>query len=217
MGFINDVAYRFSGANRRKKWDLFLKAINPQPDQIILDVGFSEMEYSETDNFLEKHYPYPSQITALGIDVPEMFAKRYPQVKAVHYDGRDFPFDDKSFDLVWSNAVIEHVGYREAQLHFLKEICRVGKKIWLTTPNRRFPFEIHTRIPLLHLLGKGIFDPILRLFGMDWATGPRLVLLTKKEMFSLLDEAGVPRDKVDVTTNRMFGFELDYVFIIDLT
>ena len=217
MGFINDLAYRFSGANRGKKWDLFLKAINPQPDQTILDVGFSEQEYSDTDNFLEKHYPYQAQITALGIDVPDKFAQRYPRVKAVHYGGRDFPFADKSFDLVWSNAVIEHVGYREAQLHFLKEICRVGKRIWLTTPNRHFPVEVHTRIPILHWFGKGVFDPVVRLFGMDWAAGPQLVLLTKKEMFSLLDDAGVARDQVQITTNRLFGFELDYVFIIDLT
>ena len=52
-------------------------------------------------------------LTALGMNEPLEFSKRYPQVKAICYDGNVFPFEDGAFDLLWSNAVIEHVGDRE--------------------------------------------------------------------------------------------------------
>jgi hypothetical protein len=66
-------AYRVSAFNRRRKWKLFLRYIQPRPADRILDVGFSDREYSSTDNFLEKHYPYPGNITALGVDDPVEF------------------------------------------------------------------------------------------------------------------------------------------------
>jgi len=37
----------------------------------VLDVGFLDLEYSSTYNFIEKHYPYPERLTALGVQVPD--------------------------------------------------------------------------------------------------------------------------------------------------
>ncbi|MEX0749719.1 MAG: class I SAM-dependent methyltransferase, partial [Dehalococcoidia bacterium] len=151
-------AYRISGFNRRRKWEIFLRDFAPQPADRVLDVGFSDNEYSATDNFLEKHYPYRAQITALGIDAPSLFPARYPDVKVVQYEGREFPLADNAFDVAWSNAVIEHVGQhegrREAQILFLREIARVSTSAFVTTPNKWFPIEVHTRTPLLHWLPK---------------------------------------------------------------
>lgn len=153
-------------------------------------MGFSEKEYSDTDNFLEKNYPYPEKITALGIDRAKEFLLKYPKIKAVSYNGDDFPFADKSFDICWSNAVIEHVGDKKKQLHFLKEIKRVSKSGFITTPNRKFPIEVHTRVPLLHYLPKAIFDKFLSLINKKWATGDYMHLLSVKEAEELLSQAG---------------------------
>jgi 2-polyprenyl-3-methyl-5-hydroxy-6-metoxy-1,4-benzoquinol methylase len=60
------------------------------------------------------------------------------------------PFPDKSFDLVLSNAVIEHVGEEREQLRFVSEHDRVGKNWLITTPNRWFPIESHTLAIFLH-------------------------------------------------------------------
>lgn len=68
-------------------------------------------------NYLEKHYPYPQKITALGINGKDVFCRNYPLVRAVLYDGVNFPFGNKQFDIGWSNAVIEHVA-RGATLFF---------------------------------------------------------------------------------------------------
>ena len=46
---------------------------------------------------------------------------------------------DGTFDVVFSNAVIEHVGGEEEQLRFVAEALRVGRRAFITTPNRLFP------------------------------------------------------------------------------
>ncbi len=104
------ITHKISSWNRNRKWKLFLNKFIINDNIRILDVGFSDNEYSSTDNFIEKHYPYPEKLTALGIDESDKIKKRYPKINFVHYDGKKFPFKDKEFDICWSNAVIEHVG-----------------------------------------------------------------------------------------------------------
>jgi ubiquinone/menaquinone biosynthesis C-methylase UbiE len=67
-------------------------------------------------------------------------------------DGGSLPFADQSFDLVFSNSVIEHVGNRVEQARFAAEIARVGKQYWVQTPNRYFPIEHHLWTPFVHWL-----------------------------------------------------------------
>jgi hypothetical protein len=63
--------------------------------------------------------------------------------------GQALPFADSAFDILTSNAALERVGSLENQRSFLRELLRVGKKIFVTVPNRLFPVEHHTAIPLL--------------------------------------------------------------------
>jgi SAM-dependent methyltransferase len=53
-------------------------------------------------------------------------------------------FKNKSYDIVFSNSVIEHVGNFQMQNKIAKEVMRVGKAIYIQTPNYWFPFEPHT-------------------------------------------------------------------------
>ena len=75
----------------------------------------------------------------------------------------DLPFEDRSMDYVHSSAVWEHVGNSENQQQMLDECLRVARKgVFLTTPNRWFPIEFHTQIPLLHWLPRNVFRSFLR-------------------------------------------------------
>lgn len=177
--------------SRQRKLEQFLSLINPAPELSILDVGVADAEYSPYDNFLEKHYPYPDRITALSIYPLEGFKKRYPAVNAVTYDGDRFPFDNKSFSVVHSNAVIEHVGGREGQSRFISEMCRVGHRFFFTTPAREFPLELHTNLPFFHWFPKPVFDRLARHTGKAWACGDYMNLLTKSALKELLDGSGV--------------------------
>jgi len=189
----------------------FLKLLQPTENTTLLDVGFSEEEYSPNDNYFEKHYPWQKQMTALGTDIPVKFSVRYPLLKSVHYEGVVFPFADQSFDICCSNAVIEHVGGPVSQLQFLKELKRVGKLTFLTTPNRNFPVEVHTRTFLLHLLPKKMFEKYLRLTGREWATLGYMNLLTIGNIHHLLKEAGITDYRI--IKNRFLFFVMDFVII----
>ncbi|MBP9760730.1 MAG: methyltransferase domain-containing protein [Candidatus Magasanikbacteria bacterium] len=205
------LAYKISSWNRKRKWQRFVDVFPITPEWRILDVGFNAVEYSDTDNFLEKNYPYPKQITALGIDDPKDFQKKYPQVKAIQYDGNIFPFSDTYFDVCWSNAVIEHVGNFQKQIDFLREIKRTSRHAYITTPNKLFPIEVHTRVPLLHFFPKSVFDAFLRLIKKEWATGSYMSLLSKKELELALKKAGI--ENFYIYQNKLFGFTLDFVVV----
>lgn len=80
-------------------------------------------------------------------------------------DGEYLPFEEKRFDIVISNHVIEHVN--SAELH-LSEIHRVLKSdglVYLATPNRLWPWEVHYRLLLLHYLPQPVFMKILKYIG----------------------------------------------------
>lgn len=212
---MSSFAYRVSGYNRKRKWSLFERLVRPSPELTVLDVGFNDEEHSDTDNYIEKHYPWRDRITALGIDAPVLFSERYPEIKAVQYDGTAFPFADGEFDVCWSNAVLEHVGRhanrREAQVYFLREINRVSRTAFVTTPNKRFPVEVHTRTPLLHWLPKRMFDAYLRKRGQDWAAGDYMDLLTKADLVRLCRDAGI-RD-YRIIQNKLGGMTLDFAIV----
>ena len=185
--------------------------MKPKSGSTILDVGFNDEEYSATDNYLEKNYPHLDNVTALGIESGEKFAERYPDVNTVTYDGKIFPFADQSFDICWSNAVLEHVGERSDQIRFLQEAKRAAKKSFITTPNKYFPIEVHTRIPLLHLVSNRLFESTARLIGKDWATGDYMNLLGARDLKKILKDAGIVEYKI--IKNSFFGFVLDFVII----
>ena len=62
--------------------------------------------------------------------------------------------DNNLFDIVHSSATIEHVGSLEDQLTFVSECFIIKKRVYLTTPNRNYPIDFHTKLPLIHLLPK---------------------------------------------------------------
>lgn len=61
-------------------------------------------------------------------------------------------FPDQSFDVVFSNSVIGHVGDAEHRQRMAAELQRVGKTVVLQTPNKWFPFDWHTQMPCFHWL-----------------------------------------------------------------
>jgi hypothetical protein len=86
------------------------------------------------------------------------------QFQSVFADGRALPFPDRSFDIVFSNSVIEHVGNFESQQQFANEISRVARSYWVQTPNRHFPVEPHLLTPFLHFLPAALQCRIARKF-----------------------------------------------------
>ena len=207
---IDRIAYAISEKSRTQKFRQFLSLIDPKPEDSLVDVGVNTEEYSASDNYLEKHYAYPEMITAVHLeDDGGLFAKRYPKIHTVVADGRQLPFPDNTFTIGYSNAVIEHVGEQSDQKAFLQELFRVSQRGYITTPNRFFPIELHTRIPLLHILfSKTLFDRLLTSIGKSWATGKYMRLLSEQELYTLLIQAGIT--DFTLTKNRFLGWPMTF-------
>jgi hypothetical protein len=113
----------------------------------------------------------------LGFDIVARSQQPWPAIVA---DGRCMPFDADSYDVVVSNAVIEHVGDREDQQRFVDEHTRVGRSWVITTPNRWFPVESHT-------------SAVLRHWSASWSRGRSEFtrLMSRREFAELLPEGAV--------------------------
>ncbi len=172
-----NVADAVSLRSRRRKLRLFLEEMHPTADTRVLDVGVDEIGFGaaggetgcRTHNFFEELYPWPSRITAVGLHEGAGFRARHPEIEYVQADGCMLPFADASFDVYFSNAVIEHVGAEDRQRAFVGEAVRVSRRVFLTTPNRWFPVELHTRLPLVHWLPRPLADRAYDLVHMPWA------------------------------------------------
>ena len=190
---------RLAGYQTRRMFARFLSVSGVGPDDTIVDVGASSSQEYEHSNYLEAWYPCKSQLTAVGIDDASFLEDLYPGVRFCRSDGRALPFANGSFDFAHSSAVIEHVGSRANQTLFLAEMWRVCRKgLFVTTPNRWFPVELHTVIPLLHWLPAPIFRRALRAAGHDeLADEANLNLMSSGDLLRAAAAAGIRGARVE--------------------
>jgi Methyltransferase domain len=120
---------------RKRRLLTFLKMLKPTEQTTILDVGGYYHFWRDL--------PLRPPITLVNIDDPPPADELPPNFTFVLGDGRCLPFPSQSFDIVFSNSVIEHVGSYEDQQRFAREVRRVGRTLCVQTPNRAFPIEPH--------------------------------------------------------------------------
>jgi hypothetical protein len=198
---ISGLTSRISTFARNKMMNSFMEKFAPGADLSVLDVGVTCDTRSDS-NFFEKQYPFKSQITAIGLEDASFLEQEFPGLRYIRADGLALPFSDNEFDIAVSWAVIEHVGGFEKQEKFLKEIIRVSKRSFITTPNRWYPIEFHTVIPFLHWLPPHIFRDILKMLGMNfYATEETLNLLDENALVKMLP----PNVKYTTAHFRLLG------------
>jgi hypothetical protein len=195
----DSLPIKVAGHQRRKMFERFVKATGVGPDDTIVDVGATSDQSYDHSNYLEAWHPHKRNITAVGIDDAGFLERLYPGVTFRMADGRALPFEDASFDYAHSSAVLEHVGTAAQQAQFLRELWRVSRKgIFVTTPNRWFPIEFHTVLPLLHWLPPKMFRRTLTAMGKSFfADEQNLNLLSPGTLARAAREAGIPGFRVE--------------------
>lgn len=147
MSLFNRLSY----ISRKNKLELFYEIMKPTWQEKVLDVGAEISPYCNRGLQLIDSYPWKEKITAINTSTEhiKLIKKHYPEIEAIVADTRALPWPDKYFDVVYSNAVIEHVGDFNRQKQMAAEIMRVGKRWFVATPNRWYPFEFHMRLPFV--------------------------------------------------------------------
>ena len=145
--------------NRKNKAQKILKVLqeyieSPVQNQTILDIGTGNGEISsyigETN-------------TVFSVDIAD--TRQSKSNFNFSLCNEALPFQDNSFDFVISNHVIEHVQDQELHIKEIKRVLRKGGGLYLATPNRLWPFEVHYRLYFLHYLPHKLFIKILKKTG----------------------------------------------------
>jgi SAM-dependent methyltransferase len=183
-------------------FDRFLHSLSPADKDEILDVGVTDDRLHDHSNYLEAWYPHKSRVTAAGLENASFLEDLYPGVRFVQADALHLPFADASYDYVHSSAVIEHVGSHLNQTQFLRELWRVARRgIFVTTPNRWFPIEVHTVLPLVHYLPANAFRAILRKVGRDFfADEANLNLMSQTSLAAAARSGGLDNFRLETVS-----------------
>jgi SAM-dependent methyltransferase len=133
----------------------------------VLDVGSGvvlRIHYLKL--FRQASYPF-SICAGIGIEDLAPLHVKYTRIDFIQGDALSLPFADKSFDMAYSNAVIEHIFPLSARKPMVCEMLRVAKGVFLTTPNKWFPVEVHCSLPIVHWLPLKIHNLVLRWLGLE--------------------------------------------------
>ncbi len=200
----DSIAIRLATFQRERMYRRFLDASNIEVQDTLCDVGVTSDQTYASSNYVEAWYPRKDKITAAGIDDATFLERLYPGLRFVRADGLALPFQNMAFDVVHSSAVLEHVGAFANQVRFIAECARIARKVaFLTTPNRWFPVEFHTSLPIMHWLPKATFRTVMRRTGREFfAEEANLNLMSPAELRT------AARTALDAS---MFRFEVDTV------
>lgn len=210
MSVINDAKKKVMEFSRQKKLRHFYSLF--KEGESVLDVGVSSESKKglPTRNYFLKNYRYdPGTYMGLGVQDLTGMENLFPGKQFAQYPGGKFPFSDKEFDWVFSNAVIEHVGDDDAQLLFLNEMIRVANNVFFTTPNRYFPVESHTNVVFLHWSDELFFRWCEKY--KPWANRDSLNLLSSRRLQNLLKDSNAT--SFLIYKNRFVGIPMTFTSI----
>jgi hypothetical protein len=206
------LAVRVALRVRHQMFGEFMKRFDPGPDNTALDVGVTSDQVYSVSNYFEALYPFKARITAAGLGDASFLEALYPGLKYVQANATDMPFEDAAFDFVHSSAVLEHVGSFEKQIRMIRECLRVARRgICLTTPNRWFPIEFHTQLPLIHWLPKPTSRALMRRLGYGFfAEEENLNLMSRGELAKAV--AGIEGWRFEIVTAKLMGWPSNLLF-----
>lgn len=196
----NSLGYSFRAKRLLEFEKMFFSRFSELEKIEILDVGGTG--YFWKDSTLLSHPGL--RITLLNLYPVEA---SHPAIHAVQGDATDMrEFEKGSFDLVFSNSVIEHLYTLELQQKMASEILRVGKSYFIQTPNVYFPIEAHYALPFAQYYPKALLHFILTQTKLSrlrkWSSAEasqyqeEIRLLNAQEMKALFPGASLLKEKV---------------------
>lgn len=192
---FDDIYRPFQRYFRQKRMRQFCDLFGIKDADRIVDVGGGVYNW-----MLIEQTP---EVLIVNINVRTQRIGRFPIMKG---DGRNLVFPDNSFDIAYSNSVIEHVGGWSDQKRFAEEIRRVAPRYYVQTPNRRFFIEPHLFAPFLHFLPRRLTRRLVRWCSVwGWTERPDqarvdreldgTVLLEERQMRELFPDAVILHER----------------------
>ncbi|MEN3793751.1 class I SAM-dependent methyltransferase [Fulvimarina sp. MAC3] len=171
----------------------------------ILDVGGTEQYWVIGEDYLRE---LGDRVSITLVNNEEAPAVRGAQFTSLFGNACDPKlFEGRTFDIVHSNSVIEHVGDYGRMKAFADNVRRLGKSYYVQTPNFWFPLEPHFRVPGFQWLPLAVRAALMRRFNLGFYPRARTAeeayqnvadirLLTKRMMADLFGDAEIKMEKV---------------------
>lgn len=185
---------------RQRRFNFFLYQIKHLKKPIrILDIGGTESFWVNRGFANNKDY----EITLINLRIEDV---KSSNIASEIGDATDLSkYNDKEFDVVFSNSVIEHLYTKENQKKMANEVMRLGKNYFIQTPNRFFPIEPHFLFPMFQFLPRKLKIFLLtktkivrgKKYELDYAENRinEIKLLDKSELMKLFTPAKIYKEK----------------------
>ncbi|MDA8090358.1 MAG: methyltransferase domain-containing protein [Nitrospiraceae bacterium] len=188
---INIEENGFATKLRRKRFLLFedmVRKIDKKDKITVLDLGGTPSYWRQVYD-IDKN-PLNLGVTLLNINLAvcneSFFEYRRGDARFLH------DMEENSFDIAFSNSMIEHVGDLTQQVMAVSEMKRVAKYLYLQTPNFFFPLEPHYQLFFVHWLPFSLKIKVLSRFykksnAYEIYLSDPINLLTKNDLRFLFD------------------------------
>jgi hypothetical protein len=210
--------YHLSSRSRQIKLDHFWRLLAPFPNATVLNLGATPPHQNRTLLGIEQGYliEQPEQdhrwssLRVIGGNIDRSSMEEYSRIyrgrsfHAAVLDGCRLPFADQSFDIVFSNAVIEHL-VPDAQHKMAEEIMRVGRAWFVTTPNFWYPIELHNKLPFIHFLPTRARLSVQRRLH-TWPEEDPLNLLSASNLAALFPNSTILKVRVTFYPETLIAF-----------
>lgn len=182
---------------KERRFARFAETLRPLPSESVLDIGGYPFNWFRRGGAIGRVDVLNLQLTP-AVEAPP----GAPAIRALAGDARRLEMREGSYDIVFSNSVIEHVGSFEDQRAFASEARRVGRRLWVQTPARGCPVEPHFLGLFVHWFPRQWHAPLARwtsIRGLTGSASPAELreiarttrLLSKREMIELFPDCEI--------------------------
>ena len=126
---------------RSRRWDWFRAEFPDIESMSVIDLGGTAEAWLRAP-------VRPASVHVVNLE-PESAESPAPWIRAEQADACDLPgrILSGTYDLVFSNSVLEHVGGLAQRLRFAEAVHKLADRHWVQTPYRYFPIEPHWLFP----------------------------------------------------------------------
>lgn len=199
---VNKVKHGFSQRKRRERMAMFIEVMELKGGETVIDLGGTPVFWEDCAT--------PLKITIInlpGINPPKP-NNTIHEIKLLHGDACSVDmFDNMSFEIAFSNSVIEHVGDETKQSEMACEVKRLAPRYWIQTPSIWFPIEAHNNMPFWWFWPHWLQNLKIKRWRRRLPAWCRMVeetrVLRRGDFHALFDDG-------EIWVERSFGFTKSY-------
>ena len=193
----------FSQRQRSQRMQVFIRKMNIRGGERIIDLGGVPAFWNDC--------PLSLDITVVNLPgaLERDAGDGRHRFRLVEGSACDLPhMADQSFDIAFSNSVIEHVGPPPMQEAMAREVRRLAPRYWVQTPSIWFPIEAHTHMPFWWAYPEGMRAGIMRRWHRKLPAWTEMI-----EGTTVIHRSAMARMFPDATiwTERFAGLAKSYV------